>query len=543
MQVSWLSRCESIEERIVWRVLAVALLLVEILSQAARRLNHDVGWFLYGASRLLDGGALYRDIVDPNLPAIYFLNVPPAWIGQLTSLRPTVVFKAYVIGLALLSLALCSRSLRTALPSISAQARAYFLITLLAVFIPYAGSDFGQREHFFLLLVMPYLLLAQAWSRRIPVSPGLCVLAGFLAGIGLAIKPFFLLLWILVEGYLVLARGVESLWKRRENWGVAVVQFGSLAYIVFAAPDYYRHVLPLTWQVYDAANVRLVSLLSLNATLLCAVALLVLFVIPGGAELREFRRVVALAAVGALGSGLLARKGFGYHFYPAGALSIFFLVIAAWDLSTRVRGMEKRLWRAFLAATAVLALVLWQRSKTPPDDLVDPLIRLTEQHAKGEDIVLYNLGEHPAFPLVNYAPARWASRFSSVWFLSGLYRYHDVRPDGARFPYRRQAEMGSAERYVFEALVSDLVEAAPRLVMIDCRTRLIANLNSFDLIEYLSRDARVAELWRNYRHLTTIHCIQVFKRTGPLATQAGARHKSERCRAGWGKQSCLRAGF
>jgi hypothetical protein len=499
-----------------WRLFAAALFLAGILSQAPRRVGHDVGWFLYSASRLLDGARLYQDVVDPNPPMIFFLNLAPAWISRVASLPPPAVLKAWVIALMLASLILCSRSLAVAAPSVSARVRASFLITLVVLLVTYVGSDFGQREHFLLLFVAPYLLLASARASGLEAPPGLCAAAGMFAGVGFAIKPFFLLPWVFVEASLFLRCRGASLW-RRENWAIAGIQSMHLAYIFIAAREYYEHVFPLTRRVYDVANVPLASLLSHQATLLCALAVVVGLAVPSTPELRELRRVIVIAAAGALACALVQRKGFGYHFYPAAALAISSLVAAAFDLGRWVPGMEKRVWRVFLPAAAAATVALSQAGRPRPDDLVDSLVRLAEQHARGERVVLFNLGEYPAFPALNYAPAQWGSRFSSVWFLSGFYRPQHVRPGGGRFPYRAPAVMDPAERYAFEALVSDLLQKPPRLLMIDCRTRWIAGLNSFSLIEYLSQDARVAELLSNYRHLTTIHCIEVFNLTGPLS--------------------------
>ena len=48
--------------------------------------NHDVAWFLYAAGRVLEGDALYREVVDMNAPAAIWLSMIPA-VGDAS--RPT----------------------------------------------------------------------------------------------------------------------------------------------------------------------------------------------------------------------------------------------------------------------------------------------------------------------------------------------------------------------------------------------------------------------------------------------------------------------
>ncbi len=504
---------------VLWRALALALLVAAIAYQAPVRLDHDVAWILSSAARLLDGAVLYRDVVDPNPPAIFFLNLPPAWISRVTHLSETVVFKAYVILWILLSLGLCARSLDHSLESAFPQLRAFVLVTLLALFLPGARAFFGQREHFMLLLVMPYVLSAAGWARGRPgARPGsaaFTTLVGILAGIGMAIKPYFLLLWLLIEIYLAIERGAWSLWKRRENWAIALVQAILAAYIVFGAPDYYRRVIPLARRAFSIGDIPVMNLLFQPPVKLCAVALaLVLcYVIPSRTELRELRHVVAIATVSLLASAIVQQKGFGYHFYPPGAATTLLFALMAAELTLWIPSMQRRFWWAFVLGTAGLAFLLVQKRQVPRDDEVEQLIDVMKQHAPGEPVVLFNIGVYPAFPSVNYAGARWDSRFSSLWLLPAI--YHQAHSPATGFPYHRPAEMGPAEKYFFDALVSDLVKTPPRLVMVDCHTRSIGHGESnFELMEYLSQDPRVGEIWRSYRHVMTIHCIEIYERQG-----------------------------
>ena len=75
-----------IEGPILWRILTFAFLLASIFYLAPALVDQDVGWLLHSASRLVEGAALYRDVIDPNPPGIFFLNLAPAWIARITGL-------------------------------------------------------------------------------------------------------------------------------------------------------------------------------------------------------------------------------------------------------------------------------------------------------------------------------------------------------------------------------------------------------------------------------------------------------------------------
>jgi hypothetical protein len=491
---------------VAWRLLAAALLLAGVFDQARFPLDHDAGWFLYCGSQILHGARLYQDLVDPNPPLIFLLHVPAAAAASVSRISGPGIFKAYVTFFILLSLALCARSLHYAVRP-AFPARACLLLALTALFLPAAKLHFGQREHFALLMAMPYILSAAAWVSGRPPAPAFSILTGILAGVGLAIKPYFLAAWILMELYLAWARGKESLWKRKENWTIAMVQAAYLAYLLLAAPDYYRRIVPISIQVYGAFNAPLASFLLHPATVFCAAAVLASGLCPGSMELREVRRVMAVACSAFLAGAIAQQKGWHYHFYPAVALAAALLLCIVLDLVTSIQPLHRPFWRAFLFAGIALVFWLVRKDRTPADPLIRPLSGIINQRARGEPVVIFNTAVYPAFPVMNYASARWSSRFPCLWMLPGLYW-------NAAVPQRSPSQMGPIEKYEFEAIVSDFLKDPPRLVMIHCNTRSPGRRSGFDLIQYLSQDPRFAAVWRDYRHWQDIACLRIFERAG-----------------------------
>ena len=77
-----------------------------------------------------------------------------------------------------------------------------------------ATASFGQREYLCVVLVMPYLALSAARAQENHEVDTLgSLLVGLLAGIGFAIKPYFLAVPALIEGALVIRLGWRSIFR------------------------------------------------------------------------------------------------------------------------------------------------------------------------------------------------------------------------------------------------------------------------------------------------------------------------------------------
>ena len=171
--------------------------------------------------RWLGGARLYRDMIDVNVPTVYWVMAAPVWIAQRLGLPSTLVFNLFALALAALSTAAVLCLAARALPreSFVPDAAAGALLIWCAALV---GHDFGQREHLATMLLAPYAI-ARAAGRE--VGSGVRILIGLCAGIGLALKPHFAFIVLGMEGALLLRRGrawrpsVETaalaVWRRR----------------------------------------------------------------------------------------------------------------------------------------------------------------------------------------------------------------------------------------------------------------------------------------------------------------------------------------
>ena len=101
-----------------------------------------------------------------------------------------------------------------------------FLSTLLM--LRYVADGYGQREHTFMLLYMPFFLLRWARYQGQHFSRTLAVTIGLFAALGVCLKPHFVVIAAVCELYAVINQ--RSL-RRLVNFETVAFTIGGLAYV------------------------------------------------------------------------------------------------------------------------------------------------------------------------------------------------------------------------------------------------------------------------------------------------------------------------
>lgn len=185
------------------------LLAVNALTAPYPWLNHDVSFLGYAGSQILAGDRLYVDFREVNPPGAFFLFTILLAFADLAGLTPFLVFQMFVMILAAAGLHLMWKTSAAGGEGIG-SALVPLTYGLIAVQVNFTNNilpsnprlpvDFGQREHLFVLLFVPYLL----W-RLSDGKPRLLQFA-YLGALGYiaSFKPYFVLLLAVVEFYILL---------------------------------------------------------------------------------------------------------------------------------------------------------------------------------------------------------------------------------------------------------------------------------------------------------------------------------------------------
>jgi hypothetical protein len=435
-------------EVLLWAALA-ALCLAAV---GPGYVNHDAAWYLYMVDRWIHGARLYRDVIDTNPPLIIWVSTPPALVA-LAGWSPLAAFKIYVFAIAVGTAVASRRMVSRSWP----QRGVIVGASVLFVCLPFVKEDFGQREHFAVLLALPYVLMAAGSAG---FSTREQVLAGIAGGLGFAIKPHFLVAWVAVEVCAVACDGWPH--ARRAQALAAAATFAAYGIAVAVFLPVYFHVAAQVREVYGGLNAPTAALIRLREVQVWVVA----GALAGAVRWRREDRlplVLFAAATGFLLAALLQLKGWNYHLYPARVFLALFFVTAtlvvverAPALGALLRGGSRGLAVIFAAGLVISAgrYLLEARHPSSPD-LVSPLIEAIHAKAPAGPVAVLSARTfvYPAFPAINYTGARWALRQNSLLFMEGLF----ASPSTA----------SPTEQALVDELVDDLCRTPPRLLLVD----------------------------------------------------------------------------
>ena len=439
-----------------------------------------------------------------NPPLAFFLTLPPVILARLTGLFAVDLFVAYFYLLIVASLLASSRLLR-ADPGVSPVVRRGLVILAAVVLTLCPADQFGQREHFLMVLVLPYLLLAVLTLRghRPPWPAALAI--GLAAGLGFGLKPHYLLVPLAIEAYrLAATRSWLSWlgWLRPETLGLAATLAAYAAVVVWLTPDYLTRIVPYALEVYNQAyrNPLWVVLWSIE-TVMLPLGCLVHLATRRHQAAPQLGDVFLIAAVPFFLAYVVQMKGWSYHLYPASACLILafgalFLSYLSDPRAAPGRPDWRHLTRGIAVAALGLIVILAGNDaaklgyKNRFTDIMTPYV---ERYAPDGAIAILGSNVWPGFPLVNYSRVGWSSRFPTLWLLPGAIR---KRHSGEATDIALLDEM---ERFTRESVLADLSAQPPDVIIVDDREKKsYYGPAPFDYLEYFGQDPRFARLWSDY---------------------------------------------
>lgn len=496
-----------------WLVLLAAVAAATGTAGAARAVpSPDVSYLLFAADRVLDGARYGVDIIEINPPLIVWLYGIPAGLARAVGAAPYVMLALLTVLLGITCIALASRILRGTRHCVLALTFFAAAAFLLPVF------DFGQREHLALLLCLPWVALATVRVTGGHVGLGLVLGAALFGAAGFLLKPYFGLAWLMVELYVVRARGARSL-VRTENLVVAACGLLYVAAVVLFAGDFleFAALLGPAYRRYLAQG---------TVEAFIGVAGVLLFAVyrarrpPATPMAGAFEAMAA----GFLLSAIVQLKWWPYHVLPTVAFAVPALVLAAWGRpaaagASRLTGrLGVAALMAYLLGSAAVRSVSvatdpWQRRHLS-EPFLPEMLAAVEAYGPDGPIAVLSTNIHSAFPLVPLSGADWSGRLPSLWPLVSAYAEQFEAAEGA-IRTRPPAERTGVEAWLNEVLLEDLTTRPPRLLFV---LRHAPEINDsggarrIDYLRYLRADARFAAILDRYERIPDAGRYEVWRR-------------------------------
>ena len=320
-------RSAHVNVRSAW-LPATLILLSGTYAVFAFPAHHDIAWLLHMSARAIDGARLYVDVVDPNPSLIVALGIPAELVARATGIWDVAIFRLFVLGIS--SLALTDRLL-AGVSDLPAAARNTLLAVAAYALILLDSMQSGQRDHLALALVLPWVVTVAARASRTPLAQRTAALAGGMGAIGLALKPHYAAVWLLLEVMLVImARGRTTRVGPQQSLVGATIGRTEHRVLIACIAIYVMAVLLFTPAYLETARLaartylgyagtdRLTLLLHLPVSRTVVIAAAVAWLMPPwGSASARLRQMLAVTALGFLAAIIAQGKGWTYHWVPA----------------------------------------------------------------------------------------------------------------------------------------------------------------------------------------------------------------------------------
>lgn len=498
---------------------ALLVVLAGIVAQFFYLPNDDATWLMVVVRRLALGGTLYSaDLVEINPPLIVWLTALAVNAGELLHVESVTAWRLLVGAQALCSIWL-SAALLPRLVAGDVDLRPHFLTFLAWVYACMPGYDYGQREHFIVLWMTPYLLLASQRAVGMAAPRGHEIIAGVLVGATLCLKPHYAIAIGLVElGVALERRTLRAILDTTTL--VAASCFAAYALVLtWRYPAYFSFATPLAlryYPAYGALQVRWVHL----AYLLAGLAAAALTRSP--ALTAASCRLFVLAATGAFVAFVLQRKGWPYHFMPAKTFFGLAVVISlasgvtSWIGRRREAGSPAVIGPSLAVASVAVAVALagaWSVREVQHFYATRNarVVQNVAQYLAAVDLggaprrfAAFSLSLFPAFPVNELIRGEWSSRFSCMWILPGIV---DAERAGEAPPLSGGA---AGREYLEGAVCEDFERWRPELVLVETSRQM-------SVLSELLKSERFRAIWSEYQVVGDVEYFRVFQRVRTAA--------------------------
>lgn len=500
------------KDKIYFSLTIIMLAVMAYILQSMIFLNSDVASLLFDTKLFLNGGTYINDFFETNPPMIFIIYSPAVIAASLFSINAESLINLYIIFLGLFSLMCCSSLVKQAIHD-DYRLRYAFIFALAFVFFLLPVRDFGQREHVLVFFMMPYLLSVILRAQNKPISFLFSCLIGFLAGIVFALKPYFLPALILFEIYLMYIKRNLFAWLRIESLVCGSTLIAYLVYVYLLHPSYFEIMLPLLSHFYfPSIKQSWLIILTKPTVVFCLLTIAYYFGFYKKSYYQAFTQVLLLGLLGMILAFVLPRAAWGYHVYPAVALSsllITFFIFQGFSKQIHAGLLLKReavflvmagfvfpLYLFFMGAQMELSL----KRNSAYSYLVETLKQLPEQS-------VYCFSSHTTgycFPMASVVNKQFAGRPPFFWWIRGLYnKEHAGQLTG---------KLLDEKELLIQSIADDLNNHRPGLIIMNEVDEKYSVAKGFTYAGYFSQNESFREAWKHYRFLTKVDTFVIYQR-------------------------------
>jgi hypothetical protein len=461
----------------------VAIAVASLLLIVPNQMNWDVSWYVVISERVLDGGIYGVDFIEVNPPASLWLYLGPVAFARFIGASAEAVILVYTYLVVAFTSWLTWRLLRDD-PASRVWLSGFIIVAVFSSAI-LPMRDFAQREHFAMMLLLPYAAMALVRIGGAQPGPAFVVAAALCGGVMASIKPLFVI--VAIAPPLTAAAFMRN-WRlifAPEACGAGAVFLACVAAASWLHPEFLTQSLPLILSLYapDAWPYPLWRLEILVCALCLSAATVwaAKHVILTGSKSAAASILFTACSLCFFAIYILQAKGFGYHAMPISAMLALALV-------SQLHKAHSLLMRSFLTMLAALVLTSW----IPVVPRIDhaPLAAAIRSNGARAKVLMLGVFLPSAHPAVRMADAQWVSRVPGAWALESHRRLKATGADP-----QTQAERDAHAARARQILLEDLRDNRPDVLLIQRAP--------FNWGAELGKDPEFAHELLNYREHST----------------------------------------
>lgn len=521
-------------------LLLISLFVIRLVYGALLHplyMGWDPGLHLNAAQLILQGKVPYVDMMDVNPPLVWYIDMIPALWSSVFHIPAPQAFTIFLACVILYSASSCYYLFFHCAENKKATDTATYIAFIVALiyFNFILRHDFGQRETIFVLFYLPFFVMRWlCWNNRACSQKWLVVSIGIIGGLGICLKPYFLIPALAVEAYYLLNRNIFELktYKHFISPDALGAIGAALAYVLHfllmpqaMRENYFGFVVPAFVLGYNYWDVSLGD--SFSSPEKRNVFWLMVIACSLSMALRKRSSLIEPLIVFAVTSNvvyLLQFKGWAYHDQPVLAASLIlvfillsYLIVYLGNKLSDACSIPRMIliWLVPIFIGGYLAVdafndtqavnqdnkidmaFIGYKGTSPRGDITFPFFDVFEREwSKDDKVVFISNGVTPEYPFLTQVNAAPGSRHLHCVILSVLQYVKDMHEKTPK-----NIALFEQEERIVKEYISDIQANQPKLVFVQIGP----------VLDYLKPYGFVPKLLEQYDKIEEHDNFQVYR--------------------------------
>ncbi|QQX82294.1 hypothetical protein JK628_11055 [Shewanella sp. KX20019] len=492
-------------------IVPIWLMFLVVIINLSTPIHTDIGWLYFATKQWLAGKELYTAIFEINPPMIFILMTPITYIESITGFTALSSTRIYFLFFVSVVTIINLYIMRTVI-SKSTFVKIYIPLLIITTFImPYKG--FSQRDHLAILLMLPYFISRfNDFQGSYHLNRYMVFLIGILAGVGICIKPYFILFPIFCESwYLIKVKKLSEL----PSLTTIVMLFVTLLFyaILFLYWDgYLGNIIPWGLATYWTYG-KEIDYPSLILNILVLVLIFFAAIKLRRKEERELTLFLCFMSLPALLSYLI-QAHYSYQLLPFktllminGVLTTYFYTKQFAELKSILVLLKVLLifWGAVFSYRLILeqgqlmlTLVKFHRAPTFSEmgyEFLEESAYTINTKFSGKPVYVLSSNVWPSAFISSYTDGVWVSGFPAMWPLPAI-NIMDRFPE--RITKSKKHDIARVKEDVLTSIRCEIVMYEPVAIFVDAREKPDYFGGRFKYVDFFKQESMLETIFDNY---------------------------------------------